>query len=121
MGAVIVHLAAATATMRIECGTKQPPPKGHSELKGIKLPHDDPVVVALLIANFIVEMMPVHTGSSTDILYLSTYDKLHLPRSHIQPIATPLTGFTGHVVYPLGIAMLDFTVWTGNRTTTIKA
>ncbi|GAA0144749.1 hypothetical protein LIER_05112 [Lithospermum erythrorhizon] len=65
--------------------------------------------------------MLVDTGSSADILYISTYDKIHLPRSHIQPIATPLTGFTGHIVYPLGIAMLDFTIGTGNKTTTIKA
>ncbi|GAA0155166.1 hypothetical protein LIER_12951 [Lithospermum erythrorhizon] len=91
------------------------------ELKGIELPHDDPVVIAPLIANFIVERILVDTGSSTDILYLSTYDKLHLPRSHIQPIGTPLLGFTVHVVYPLGIATLDLIVRTGNKTTTIKA
>ncbi|GAA0156633.1 hypothetical protein LIER_14082 [Lithospermum erythrorhizon] len=102
-----------------------------SELKGIELPYDDPVVITPLIANFIVERMLVDKESSTDILYdkesstdilyLSTHDKLHLPRSHIQPIATLLTGFTGHVVYPLGIATLDLTVGTGNKTTTIKA
>ncbi|GAA0168226.1 hypothetical protein LIER_22991 [Lithospermum erythrorhizon] len=65
--------------------------------------------------------MLVDTGSSADILYLNTYDKLHLPRSHIQPIVTPLTGFTGHVVYTLGITTLDLTLGTGNKTTTIKA
>ncbi|GAA0161566.1 hypothetical protein LIER_17850 [Lithospermum erythrorhizon] len=60
-------------------------------------------------------------GSSADILNHNTFDKLKLPRSHIQPIATPPTGFTGHIVYPLGIAMLDLTVRTGNKNTTIKA
>ncbi|GAA0175062.1 hypothetical protein LIER_41839 [Lithospermum erythrorhizon] len=83
-----------------------------SELTGIQLPHDDPVVIAPLISRFIVEWMLVDTGSSED--------KLQLPRSEIQPIATPLTGFTGHVVYPVGIVALDLTVGTRDRTKTIK-
>ncbi|GAA0168134.1 hypothetical protein LIER_40503 [Lithospermum erythrorhizon] len=78
-----------------------------NELRGIELPHDDPVIIAPLISNFKVERMLVNMGSSVDILYLSTFDKLQLSRSHIQPITTLLTGFTGHVVYPLGIATLD--------------
>ncbi|GAA0143813.1 hypothetical protein LIER_35813 [Lithospermum erythrorhizon] len=65
--------------------------------------------------------MLVDTGSSADIMYLSTFDKLQLPRNHIQPIATPLTGVMGHVVYVLGIATLDFAVDRGDQTSTIKA
>ncbi|GAA0184486.1 hypothetical protein LIER_31774 [Lithospermum erythrorhizon] len=49
------------------------------------------------------------------------YDDPVLPRSHIQPTTTLLTEFTGYVVYPLGIATLDFTVGEGEGTTTIKA
>ncbi|GAA0165507.1 hypothetical protein LIER_20896 [Lithospermum erythrorhizon] len=92
-----------------------------SELQGIELPHYDPVVISPLIANFTVERMLVDMGSSADILYLITYDKLQLPRSLIQPITTPLTGFTGHMVYPVGIVALDFTVRKGEKTTTIRA
>ncbi|GAA0185502.1 hypothetical protein LIER_32790 [Lithospermum erythrorhizon] len=33
--------------------------------------------------------MLVDTGSSSDILYLNTFDKLQLPHSHIQPIDDP--------------------------------
>ncbi|GAA0164658.1 hypothetical protein LIER_20245 [Lithospermum erythrorhizon] len=91
-----------------------------AELKGIELPHDDPVVIAPLISNFTMERMLVDIGSSADILYLKTFGKLQLPRSHIQPIATPLTGLTGHVIYLIGIVALDFTVVTGDRNTTIK-
>ncbi|GAA0165721.1 hypothetical protein LIER_21048 [Lithospermum erythrorhizon] len=39
-----------------------------SELGGIELPHNDPIVIAPLIANFTVERMLVDTGSSADIL-----------------------------------------------------
>ncbi|GAA0184157.1 hypothetical protein LIER_31446 [Lithospermum erythrorhizon] len=59
--------------------------------------------------------MLVDTGSSTDILYLSTYDKLGLPRNMLQPMHTPLTGFIRHSVYPKGMAILDFTVGSGNK------
>ncbi|GAA0140472.1 hypothetical protein LIER_35244 [Lithospermum erythrorhizon] len=65
--------------------------------------------------------MLVDTGSSADILYLSTYDKLRLPRNMLQPMTTPLTGFTGHSVYPKGIANLDLTVGLGDKKSTIKA
>ncbi|GAA0164355.1 hypothetical protein LIER_20013 [Lithospermum erythrorhizon] len=47
--------------------------------------------------------MLVDTDSSVDILYLSTIDKLHLPRSHLQPAYTTLTGFTCHSVHPVGM------------------
>ncbi|GAA0158211.1 hypothetical protein LIER_15298 [Lithospermum erythrorhizon] len=90
-------------------------------MKGVELPQDEPVVIAPLIVKFTVERMLVDTGSSADILYLSTYDKLQLPPNHIQPIATPPTRFTGHVVYPLRIATPDLMVRTENKTTTIKA
>ncbi|GAA0172293.1 hypothetical protein LIER_26145 [Lithospermum erythrorhizon] len=64
------------------------------ELVGIELPHDDPIVIAPIIENFTVERMLVDTGSSVDILYISTFDKLQLPRSIIQPLSTPLTGLS---------------------------
>ncbi|GAA0180854.1 hypothetical protein LIER_42268 [Lithospermum erythrorhizon] len=42
--------------------------------------------------------MLMDTGSLTDIIYLSSFDKLHLPRSIIEHMHTPLTRFTGHSV-----------------------
>ncbi|GAA0170107.1 hypothetical protein LIER_24445 [Lithospermum erythrorhizon] len=68
------------------------------ELAGIELPHDDPVDIAPIIANFIVEQMLVDAGSSMDVLYLITFDKLSLPQSLIQPLHTPLTEFTSHTI-----------------------
>ncbi|GAA0173110.1 hypothetical protein LIER_26795 [Lithospermum erythrorhizon] len=64
--------------------------------------------------------MLVDTGSSVDILYLSTFDKLQLPRSIIQPLSTPLTGFTGHSIKAVGIASLDLTMGTGSTSITIR-
>ncbi|GAA0152325.1 hypothetical protein LIER_10836 [Lithospermum erythrorhizon] len=60
------------------------------DLVGIELQHDDPVVIALVIANFTIERMLVDTGSLVDVLYLSTFYKLQLPRSLIKPMQTPI-------------------------------
>ncbi|GAA0138365.1 hypothetical protein LIER_00124 [Lithospermum erythrorhizon] len=65
--------------------------------------------------------MLVDTGSSADILYLRAYDKLGLARKHLKPVATLLTGFTGHSIHPMGVAELDVTVRKGSRMVTVRA
>ncbi|GAA0168408.1 hypothetical protein LIER_23132 [Lithospermum erythrorhizon] len=65
--------------------------------------------------------MPVDTGSSVDVLYLNTFDKLRLPQSLIKPLHTPLMGFTGHMIQAIGEVTLDFTVGKGTRISTIRA
>ncbi|GAA0152667.1 hypothetical protein LIER_11088 [Lithospermum erythrorhizon] len=80
------------------------------ELEVIKIPHDDPLIISPVIANFLVAGMLVDMGSSADILYLAAYDRLGLPRNLLKPSCTHLTGYIGHSIYPVGIAELDFTV-----------
>ncbi|GAA0145619.1 hypothetical protein LIER_36153 [Lithospermum erythrorhizon] len=65
--------------------------------------------------------MLVDTRSSADILYLSTFDKLCLPKSMRQPVRTPLTGFTSHSFYPLGVTILMVKMGTWLTSTTIRA
>ncbi|GAA0158495.1 hypothetical protein LIER_15503 [Lithospermum erythrorhizon] len=38
-----------------------------------------------------------------------------------QPMHTPLTGFTGHSVYPMRMATLDFTLESGTKESIIRA
>ncbi|GAA0174936.1 hypothetical protein LIER_28215 [Lithospermum erythrorhizon] len=45
-----------------------------------------------------------------DILYLDAYLKMGMSRPHIRPVATPLVGFTGDAVNPLGVANLMVTM-----------
>ncbi|GAA0161699.1 hypothetical protein LIER_17953 [Lithospermum erythrorhizon] len=65
--------------------------------------------------------MLVDTGSSVDVLYLNTFDKLRIPQSPIKPLHTPLTGFTGHTIEAVGEVTLDFSVGSGTRISTIEA
>ncbi|GAA0146984.1 hypothetical protein LIER_06798 [Lithospermum erythrorhizon] len=80
------------------------------ELQGLDLPHDDSVIIALFIAL-------VDIGSTSDILYLSTYDKLGLPRNMLQTMHTPLTDYRIEVEMLLkgdAIHELQFPKWIAN-------
>ncbi|XP_059654814.1 uncharacterized protein LOC132301590 [Cornus florida] len=46
--------------------------------KGIHQPHDDPLVVSMVIANFTVRRILIDNGSSADILFLRAYEKLKI-------------------------------------------
>ncbi|GAA0158558.1 hypothetical protein LIER_38681 [Lithospermum erythrorhizon] len=92
-----------------------------ADCQRLEMPHDDPLVIAPKIAHYTVERMLVDTRSSADIIYLSAFDKLNLPRSIIEPMRTPITGFTRHSVYPLGIARLWVMMGKGLTSTTFQA
>ncbi|GAA0158443.1 hypothetical protein LIER_38654 [Lithospermum erythrorhizon] len=77
------------------------------ELEGIEVPHDDPLIISPVIANFLVTRMLV--------------DRLGLPRNLLKPACTPLIGYTGYSIYPVGITELDFIVGEAPRTSTIRA
>ena len=80
------------------------------ELEGIQHLHDDPPMLTITVANFQVRRILVDNGSSTDILFAEVYDKLNLGRERLQPIRSPLIGFSGEKVYPLGSITLPVTV-----------
>ena len=61
----------------------------------------------------------VDSGNSTDILFAKVYDKLNLGRQKIQPIRSPLIGFAGEKVYPLGSITLPITVGATPRSSTV--
>ena len=49
------------------------------DLKGIKTPHDDPMVISLVIAKHDVKKVLVDHGSSTDILFYDVFQRMKLP------------------------------------------
>ena len=48
----------------------------NDDLRGIHLPHDDVLLVIVVIANFNVQRILIDNGSSTDILFILTFDKM---------------------------------------------
>ena len=58
-------------------------------------------------------------SSSGDILLAEVYDKLNLGRDRLQPIRSPLIGFSGEKVYPLGSITLPVTAGATPQSSTI--
>ncbi|XP_058189394.1 uncharacterized protein LOC131306978 [Rhododendron vialii] len=80
------------------------------DLKGIQIPHDDPLVITIVIANYLTRRVLIDSGSSADILYLHAYDQLKVERERLRPMASPLVGFAGTPVYPAGQIALPITM-----------
>lgn len=49
-------------------------------MAGVSCPHDDTEVVAVMIGKYNIHRVLVNTGSSTGILYTTTYEQIKLER-----------------------------------------
>ena len=65
-------------------------------------PHDDAIVITLLITDYITRRVLVDNGSSTDILYYPAFQQMRLGRDQLRPVCLPLIGFGGMKVQPVG-------------------
>ena len=78
-------------------------------------PHDDALVIPLEIAGYSTRRILIDNGSSADIIYLSAFQQMKIGKDQLRPIETPLVGFAGTSVYPLGIIYLQITAGTYPR------
>ncbi|KAL0463373.1 UNVERIFIED_CONTAM: hypothetical protein Slati_0224900 [Sesamum latifolium] len=69
-------------------------------------PQNDPMVIRMDIANFVVHKVLVDNGSSVDILFIDVLRKMKIG---VTP-CTPLIGFGGSEVIPLGIIDLPVSI-----------
>ena len=58
-------------------------------------PHDDVIVITLLIADYTTRRVLVDNGSSVDILYYPAFQQMRLVRDQLRPVNSPLVGFGG--------------------------
>ncbi|GAV79572.1 hypothetical protein CFOL_v3_23037, partial [Cephalotus follicularis] len=107
---------------------QQQQPRGDEEVisfsetdyEGVRLPHDDPVVVTLLVELFTMKRILIDNGSSTDILYKHAFDQLRIPADQLNPVKTPLIGFAGETIHPLGSINLSVVAGTAPRQTQVE-
>ncbi|VFQ74308.1 unnamed protein product [Cuscuta campestris] len=78
--------------------------------------HNDPLVITMDINGVDVARVLVDTGSSVNILYLETFQKLKLCRTQLEPLKTPLSGFTGDTVEAEGSIVLPVELGSGEKT-----
>ncbi|GAV87223.1 hypothetical protein CFOL_v3_30649, partial [Cephalotus follicularis] len=91
-----------------------------ADYEGVRLPHDDPVVVTLLVELFTMKRILLDSGSSADILYKHAFDQLRIPADQLKPVKTPLVGFTGETIHPLGSINLSVVAGTAPRQTQVE-
>ncbi|XP_065626129.1 uncharacterized protein LOC136066174 [Quercus suber] len=83
-----------------------------SDSRGVKQPHNDPLVIMLTIEGFNTKRILVDNGNSVDIIYFSAFQQLKLDPRRLHPFDSPLISFSGDRVYPRGIVTLTVTVGT---------
>ena len=81
-----------------------------ADARGVKQPHNDPLVIVLNIEGFNTKRILVDNGSSADIIYLPAFQQLKLDPKRLCPFESPLVSFNGDRVYPRGIVTLTVTV-----------
>ena len=82
------------------------------DAKGVKQPHNDPLVIMLMIEGFNTKRILMDNGSSADIIYLPAFQQLKLDPRRLRPFDSPLISFSGDRVYPKGIVTLTVIVGT---------
>ena len=85
------------------------------------VPHDnDPIVVSLVTAGWMVHRVLVDQGSSADVMFWPTFKKLQLSPDQLRPYGGCLYGFAGDYVEVRGYIELRTTFTDGSASRTEK-
>ncbi|XP_062088813.1 uncharacterized protein LOC133795378 [Humulus lupulus] len=76
------------------------------DLKGVHLPHDDPLVISLQVDHCQLGRVLIDGGSGVDILFWEAFQKMGLKENQIRPSTMPILGFNSQRVYPKGVVRL---------------
>ena len=68
---------------------KQPITFIDEDAKRIHHPHDDTIIITLLIADYTTRRVLVDNGSLVDILYYPTFQQMRLGRDQLRPMNSP--------------------------------
>ena len=72
------------------------------DARGVKQPHDDPLVIMVMIEGFNTRRVLVDNGSLVDIIYLFAFQQLKVDQKRLRPFNSPLVSFSGDKVYLRG-------------------
>ncbi|XP_048611603.1 uncharacterized protein LOC125585925 [Brassica napus] len=88
------------------------------DTKGVHMPHNDPLLVDLDIGECLVAKVLIDTGSSVDLIFHDTLDKMGVDLRDMKPSSRTLTGFNGASEQMIGTIRLP--VYAGGITRTVK-
>ncbi|XP_072084713.1 uncharacterized protein [Arachis hypogaea] len=106
------------AMLAVENNPHNPPPMqevpeltfGHADLNSTYTNYDDPVVISIQLGDLIVRKVLLDPGSSADILFFTTFQKMKLSTNILQPYSGELVGFSGERVPVMGSVWLQTTL-----------
>ena len=81
-----------------------------SDLEGCQHPHDDPLVIRPVVVYKTIHRVLVDNGSSVDIIFTSTFDKMGIGKEKLEPVSTHLRGLSREKVLLLGSIQLVLTL-----------
>ena len=81
-----------------------------SDMEGCQHPHDDTLVIRVVVANKTVHRVLINNGSSTNIIFASVFDNIGIGREKLELVNAHLLGFSGEKVLPLGLVQLVLTL-----------
>jgi len=70
------------------------------DARGLKQPHDDPLVIMLMIEGFNTRKVLIDNGNSADIIYLFAFQQLKVDPKRLQLFESLLVNFSRDQVYP---------------------
>ncbi|XP_059663845.1 uncharacterized protein LOC132309568 [Cornus florida] len=76
------------------------------ELTLVQIPHEDPLVVCLIVAECLVRRVLIDLGSSANVIPRITFDWLEIKPEKLKPTGNPLLGFNGEQVEPISMVKL---------------
>ena len=81
-----------------------------SDMEGCQHPHDDSLVIRVIVANKTVHRVLVDNRSSADIIFASAFDKMGIEREKLKSVNAHLRGFSEERVLTLGPVQLVLTL-----------
>ena len=81
-----------------------------SDMEGCQHPNDDPLVIRVIVANKTVHKVLIDNGSSADIIFSSTFEKMGIGREKLKLVSAHLLGFSEEKVLSLGSIQLILTL-----------
>ncbi|KAL0316921.1 UNVERIFIED_CONTAM: Transposon Ty3-G Gag-Pol polyprotein [Sesamum radiatum] len=75
---------------------------GEQDLDPMRNQNNDALVISATLSNFWVKKVLVDSGSSADIIFYDAYVQLGVDNAQLRKVNTPLTGFSGEMIEPLG-------------------
>lgn len=80
------------------------------DARGLHHPHDNAIVITLMIANYTMRRVLVDNESSVDILYYPTFQQMRISKDLLYLVNMSLIGFGGMKVLPVGTISLPVVV-----------